>query len=172
MAGIKLSGGQSEAPNGKLMGPVKWSRFHLDVILDIGRRRFVSRRFVSRRVVGWRVGHAESAARFKALTSDAMARPAVPPDQLTLHAATIRPWGAPMKAKATALMPADPGVVKSHSRPHTSKDNPFSASPLQDPEISAAIPVNGSKPSTRPTPSAAASSPGLPRTIITQASGS
>ncbi|PJA60279.1 MAG: hypothetical protein CO163_04675 [Rhodobacterales bacterium CG_4_9_14_3_um_filter_71_31] len=28
--------------------------------------------------------------------------------------------GGPMKAKATALMLADLGVVKSHSRPHTS----------------------------------------------------
>jgi len=31
-----------------------------------------------------------------------------------------------MKAKATALMMADPGAEKSHSRPHTSTDNPFS----------------------------------------------
>src|SRR4051812_10703475 len=31
-----------------------------------------------------------------------------------------------MKAKATALMLADLGVTKSHSRPHTSNDNPFS----------------------------------------------
>ena len=53
---------------------------------------------------------------------DAMAKHAVPPDQLTLHA----DCGAPMKAKATALMLADLGVVKSHSRPHTSNDNPFS----------------------------------------------
>jgi len=112
------------------MGPVKWSYFYLYVILDIGRRR----------VVGWRIEHAESAILFKALFSDAMTKHAVPPDQLTLHAATIWPWGAPMKAKATALMLADLGVVKSHSRPHTSNDNPFSASPLQDAEISARIP--------------------------------
>ncbi len=56
----------------------------------------------------------------------AMAKHAVPPDQLTLHAATMRPWGGPMKAKATALMLTGLGVVKSHSRPHTSNDNPFS----------------------------------------------
>lgn len=31
-----------------------------------------------------------------------------------------------MKAKATALLLADLGVTKSHSRPHTSNDNPFS----------------------------------------------
>ena len=72
--------------------------------------------------VGWRVEHAESAIQFKALFQDAMAKHAVPPDQLTLHADR----GAPMKAKATALMLADLGVVKSHSRPHTSNDNPFS----------------------------------------------
>jgi putative transposase len=34
--------------------------------------------------------------------------------------------GQRMKAKATALMLADRGVVKSHSRPHTSNDNPVS----------------------------------------------
>ena len=96
----------AEAPNqvrswdiSKLMGPVKWSYFYLYVILDI----------FSSRVVGWRVEHAESATLFKALFSDAMAKHAVP-----------------MKAKATALMLADLGVVKSHSRPHTSNDNPFS----------------------------------------------
>ena len=105
------------------MGPVKWSCFHLYVILDI----------FSRRVVGWRIEHAESAIQFKALFLDAITKHAVPPDQLTLHAGR----GSPMKAKATSLMLADLGVVRSHSRPHTSNDNPFSASPFQDPEISA-----------------------------------
>jgi len=55
---------------------------------------------------------------FKVLFDDTFAKHAVPPGQLTLHA------GGPMKA--TALMLADPGVTKSHSRPHTSNDNPFS----------------------------------------------
>jgi len=90
------------------MGPMKWSCFHLYVILDIGRRRFVRWG-----VVGWRIEHAESATLCKALFSDAMDRHAVPPDQLTLYAATICPCGGPMKAKATALMPTDLGVVKS-----------------------------------------------------------
>ena len=100
------------------MEPVKWSYFYLYVILDIGRHRFVRWG-----VVGWRIEHAESATLLEAQFSDAMAKHAVPPDQLTLHAATIRPCGAPMKAKATALMLADLGVVKSHSRPHTSNDS-------------------------------------------------
>lgn len=109
----------AEAPNQvwswditKLMGPVKWSYFYLYVILDI----------FSRRVVGWRVEHAESATQFKALFVDAMEKHGVPRDQLTLHADR----GGPMKAKTTALMLVDLGVLKSHSRPHTSNDNPFS----------------------------------------------
>jgi putative transposase len=109
----------AEAPNQvwswditKLMGPVKWSYFYLYVILDI----------FSRRVVGWCVADAQSAVLFKQLFDDAIAKHAVPPGQLTLHADR----GGPMKAKATALLLADLGVTKSHSRPHTSNDNPFS----------------------------------------------
>ena len=111
----------AEAPNTvwswditKLMGPAKWSYFYLYVILDI----------FSRRVVGWCVADAESAALFKALFDDAILKYQVPPGQLTLHADR----GGPMKAKATAQLLADLGVTKSHSRPHTSNDNPFSES--------------------------------------------
>lgn len=109
----------AEAPNQvwswditKLMGPAKWTYFYLYVILDI----------FSRRVVGWCVVDAESAGLFKALFDDTIAKHAVEPGRLTLHADR----GGPMTAKATALMLADLGVTKSHSRPHTSNDNPFS----------------------------------------------
>lgn len=98
----------------KLMGPRKWCYFYLYVILDI----------FSRRVVGWCVADAESAALFKPLFDDAIAKHNVPPGQLTLHADR----GGPMKAKATALLLADLGVTRSHNRPHTSNDNPFSES--------------------------------------------
>ena len=98
----------------KLMGPTKWSYFYLYVILDI----------FSRRVVGWCVADAESAALFKPLFDDAIAKHNVPPGQLTLHADR----GGPMKAKATALLLADLGVTRSHNRPHISNDNPFSES--------------------------------------------
>jgi transposase InsO family protein len=111
----------AEAPNQvwswditKLMGPTKWSYFYLYVILDI----------FSRRVVAWCVANAESATLFKPLFDDAIAKNKVPPGQLTLHADR----GAPMKAKATALLLADLGVTRSHNRPHTSNDNPFSES--------------------------------------------
>jgi putative transposase len=98
----------------KLMGPTKWSYFYLHVILDI----------FSRRVVGWCVADAESATLFKPLFDDAIAKHNVPRGQLTLHADR----GGPMKAKATALLLADLGVTRSHNRPHTSNDNPFSES--------------------------------------------
>ncbi len=98
----------------KLMGPVKWRYFYLYVILDI----------FSRRVVGWCVADAESAVLFKPLLDEAIAKHSVPPGQLTLHADR----GGPMKAKATALLLADLGVTRSHNRPHTSNDNPFSES--------------------------------------------
>lgn len=98
----------------KLRGPAKWTYFYLYVIIDI----------FSRRVVGWCVADTESAALFKPLFEDAAAKHDLPPGQLTLHADR----GPSMKAKATALLLADLGVTKSHSRPHTSNDNPFSES--------------------------------------------
>jgi transposase InsO family protein len=111
----------AEAPNTvwswdttKLMGPAKWSYFYLYVILDI----------FSRRVVGWCIADAETSGLFKDLFDHTVARQQVPPGQLTLHADR----GGPMKAKATAQLLADLGVTKSHSRPHTSNDNPFSES--------------------------------------------
>ena len=102
----------------KLMGPAKWTYFYLYAILDI----------FSRRVVGWCVADAESAALFKPLLDDAIAKHQVPHGQLTLHADR----GGPMKAKTTALLLADLGVTRSHSRPHTSNDNPFSESQFKN----------------------------------------
>jgi putative transposase len=98
----------------KLMGPAKWTYFYLYVIIDI----------FSRRIVGWCVADTESAGLFKLLFEDSLAKHLVLPGQLTLHADR----GPSMTAKATALMLADLGVTKSHSRPYTSNDNPFSES--------------------------------------------
>ena len=46
----------------------------------------------------------------------------VVPGQLTLHADR----GASMTSKPVALLLADLGLTKSHSRPHVSNDNPYS----------------------------------------------
>ena len=40
-----------------------------------------------------------------------------------------------MKSKAVALLLADLGVTKSHSRPYVSDDNPVLGSPVQDAEV-------------------------------------
>jgi len=96
----------------KLKGPAKWMYFYLYVILDI----------FSRRVVGWCVADRESAELFQSLFEETLLKHEVPPGQLTLHADR----GGPMKAKTTAQLLADLGVTKTHSRPHTSNDNPFS----------------------------------------------
>lgn len=98
----------------KLLGPEKWSYFYLYVILDI----------FSRYVVGWMVADRESAALAKRLIEETCRKQGIVPAQLTLHADR----GSSMKSKPVALLLSDLGVTKTHSRPHTSDDNPFSES--------------------------------------------
>ncbi len=98
----------------KLLGPAKWTYFYLYVILDI----------FSRYVVGWMVAPRESAALAKRLIGETCRQQGVAAGQLTLHADR----GSSMRSKPVALLLADLGVTKSHSRPHVSDDNPFSES--------------------------------------------
>jgi putative transposase len=96
----------------KLLGPAKWTYFYLYVILDI----------FSRYVVGWMLAPRESAALAERLIAETCAKHAIQPGQLTLHADR----GGAMRSKPVALLLADLGVTKTHSRPHVSNDNPFS----------------------------------------------
>ena len=98
----------------KLLGPAKWTYFYLYVILDI----------FSRYVVGWMVAHAESAPLAQALIAATCAKQGIEPGTLTIHADR----GSSMKSKPVALLLADLGITKTHSRPHVSDDNPFSES--------------------------------------------
>lgn len=98
----------------KLKGPAKWNYFHLYVILDI----------FSRHVVGWMVANRESAALAERLIAETCEKQGILPDQLTLHADR----GTSMKSKCVAMLLADLGVTKTHSRPQVSNDNPFSES--------------------------------------------
>jgi putative transposase len=98
----------------KLLGPVKWTAFYLYVILDI----------FSRYVVGWMVAYRQSAMLAQRLIEETCARQGITAGQLTVHADR----GGPMTAKPMALLLADLGVAKTHSRPHVSNDNPFSES--------------------------------------------
>ena len=76
----------------------------------------------SRYVVGWMMATRESAALAERLIAETCAKQGIAPGQLTLHADR----GSSMKSKPVALLLADLGVTKTHSRPYTSDDNPFS----------------------------------------------
>ncbi len=98
----------------KLRGPAKWTYFYLYVVLDI----------FSRYVVGWMIAHAERAALAKRLIDETCAKEAIEPGKLTVHADR----GASMTSKPVAFLLADLGITKTHNRPYTSNDNPFSES--------------------------------------------
>ena len=111
----------AEAPNQvwswditKLRGPVKWTYYYLYVILDI----------FSRYVTGWMLAHRESAELARRLIAESCRKQDIEPGELTLHADR----GSSMQSKPVALLLADLGVTKTHSRPHVSNDNPYSES--------------------------------------------
>jgi putative transposase len=96
----------------KLLGPAKWSYFYLYVVLDV----------FSRYVVGWLVADAESSLLAERLITDAYDRHGIKPGQLGVHADR----GPSMKSNHVAMLLANLGVTKTHSRPHVSDDNPYS----------------------------------------------
>ena len=96
----------------KLRGPTTWTSFYLYVVLDV----------FSRYVVGWLLAHRESASLAQRLIAATVAREAIGPGQLTIHADR----GAAMVSKSVAFLLADLGITKTHSRPHVSNDNPYS----------------------------------------------
>jgi putative transposase len=96
----------------KLLGPAKWTYFYLYVVLDI----------FSRYVVGWMLAPHESAALAARLIAETCAKQRIQPGHLTIHADR----GPAMRSKPVALLLADLGVTKTHTRPSVSNDNPFS----------------------------------------------
>jgi putative transposase len=96
----------------KLLGPAKWTYFYLYVILDV----------FSRYVVGWLIADREAASLAETLIKETCDKQGIGRDQLTLHADR----GSSMRSKPVALLLADLGVTKTHSRPYTSNDNPYS----------------------------------------------
>ena len=98
----------------KLLGPTTWTYFYLYVILDIFRRY----------VVGWLVAHQELAALAERLIAETLTKQEIAIGQLTLHADR----GSSMTSKPVAFLLADLGVSKTHSRPHSANDNPYSES--------------------------------------------
>jgi putative transposase len=109
----------AEAPNRcwswditKLHGPAKWTYFYLYVIIDI----------YSRYVAGWLIADRESAALAERLLAETIGKHHIDPGTLTVHADN----GSSMASKPVAFLLADLGVTKTHTRPHTSNDNPYS----------------------------------------------
>jgi putative transposase len=98
----------------KLRALVKWTYFHLYVMLDV----------FSRYVTGWMLAERESDSLAVTLIETACARQGITPHQLTVHSDR----GPSMKSKCVAELLADPDVTKTHSRPHVSNDNPYSES--------------------------------------------
>jgi putative transposase len=98
----------------KLAGPAKWTWFYLYVILDI----------YSRYAVGWMVAAREAALLAERLLADTITAQQVEAGTLTVHADR----GSSMTSRPVAMLLADLGVTRSHSRPHVSNDNPYSES--------------------------------------------
>jgi putative transposase len=98
----------------KLRGPSKWTYFYLYVILDV----------FSRYVVGWMVALREGAALASKLIEETCQKQIILPGQLTIHADR----GSSMRGKPVAFLLADLSITKTHSRPYTSNDNPYSES--------------------------------------------
>jgi putative transposase len=94
----------------KLHGPVKGAYYDLYVIIDI----------YSRYVPGWLVAPTETGELAKAFIEATIAAAGAAPR--VVHADR----GTSMTSKPVALLLADLGVVRSHSRPKVSNDNPYS----------------------------------------------
>jgi putative transposase len=98
----------------KLRGPAKWTYYYLYVILDV----------FSRYVVGWMIAPREAASLATQLIEETCDKHLILPDQLTIHADR----GSSMRSKPVAFLLADLSITKTHSRPYTSNDNPYSES--------------------------------------------
>jgi len=96
----------------KLKGPSTWSYFYLYVIMDI----------FSRKATGWMLAERESATLAVKIIGESCEHEHISRDQLTIHADR----GSSMRSKPVAFLLSDLGVTKTHSRPYTSTDNPYS----------------------------------------------
>ncbi|MBP2366862.1 putative transposase [Pseudonocardia parietis] len=98
----------------KLAGPARGVWFCLYVLIDI----------YSRYTPGWMVAATEDADLAHRFLDATIGNHDIDPDTLTVHADR----GGPMKSKSVAELLSDLQVSRSHSRPKTSNDNPYSES--------------------------------------------
>jgi putative transposase len=95
----------------QLRGP-NGSYYYLYTIIDV----------FSRYVPGWMIASRESAQLAERLIAETCTKQGINPDQLVLHADR----GSAMRSKTVAQLLIKLGIAKSHSRPYTPTDNPFS----------------------------------------------
>jgi putative transposase len=95
---------QLRGPNGRY--------YYLYTIIDV----------FSRYIPGWMIADCESAELAERLIAETCAKQEIEPDQLVLHADR----GSAMRSKTVAQLLIQLGIAKSHSRPYTPTDNPFS----------------------------------------------
>jgi putative transposase len=98
----------------KLLCTQRLQYFHLYVIMDI----------FSRYVVGWLIADRESKIIARQFIKKTAFKQGIQPGQLTLHADN----GTSMKSYTVEQLLDHLGVTKTHNRPYTSDDNPFSES--------------------------------------------
>jgi len=98
----------------KLKGAIRLTYYYLYVILDV----------YSRYVVGWMLADCESEVLAQKLITQTCEKQGITRGQLTLHADR----GPAMISKSVEQLLLDLDIAKSHSRPYTPNDNPFSES--------------------------------------------
>ncbi|MEO8964323.1 MAG: IS3 family transposase [Gammaproteobacteria bacterium] len=98
----------------KLCSYNRFMYFHLYVILDI----------YSRYVVGWMIADRECQYLAKSLIEITTKKYGIMPNQLTIHSDN----GPSMTSHTVSQLLEKIGVLKTHNRPYTSNDNPFSES--------------------------------------------
>lgn len=98
----------------KLLSVNRLEYYYLYVILDI----------YSRYVVGWMLHDAECKIQARKLIQESALKQGILPDQLTLHADN----GSSMTSHTVSQLLEHLGITKTHNRPYTSNDNPYSES--------------------------------------------
>ena len=96
----------------RLRGPARWVFYYLYSAIDI----------FSRYTPGWMIATRESAWLAERFLAETLARHAIAPGTMAIHADR----GASMASRPVALLLADLGVRRSFARPRQPNDNPYS----------------------------------------------
>ena len=116
---------QHTAPELRAQGPNEVWSWDITLLRGPGRQFYYLYTIIdvySRYVTGWTIAHRESGEIAETLIAATCAKQQITKEQLILHADR----GAAMRAKPVTALLQDLGVTRSHSRPYTPTDNPYS----------------------------------------------